>query len=95
MASVAKEWREIPGRYNLKGCKCGVCGKIMFPKRDFCPVCRRQSMGKVTEYNVCRTGEVYSFTVVYDAPECNNNLKPYAVAMVKTDDGASYMMKLS
>ena len=94
MASVAKEWREIPGRYNLKGCKCGVCGKIMFPKRDFCPVCRRQSMGKFTEYNVSRTGEVYSFTVIYDAPECNNNLKPYAVAMVKTDDGVMVTAQL-
>jgi uncharacterized OB-fold protein len=40
------------------------------------------------------TGEVYSFTVVYDAPECNNNLKPYAVAMVKTDDGVMVTAQL-
>lgn len=94
MATVAKEWREIPGRYNLKGSKCEVCGKILFPKRDFCPVCRRQSMGKITEYSVCRTGEVYSYTVIHDAPDCNNNLKPYAVVMVKTDDGAMITAQL-
>ena len=94
MASVAKEWREIPGRYNLKGTKCQNCGKIMFPRRDFCPVCRRQSVGKVVEYNVCRAGEVYSFTVIHDSPDCNNRLKPYAVAMVKTDDGVMITAQL-
>ncbi len=94
MASVAKEWREIPGRYNLKGTKCQNCGKIMFPRRDFCPVCRRQSVGKVVEYNVCREGEVYSFTVIHDSPDCNNRLKPYAVAMVKTDDGVMITAQL-
>ena len=35
MSSVAREWREIPGRYNLEGSKCGNCGKIFFPRRDF------------------------------------------------------------
>ena len=94
MASVAKEWREIPGRYNLKGTKCQNCGKIRFPRRDFCPVCRRQSVGKVVEYNVCREGEVYSFTVIHDSPDCNNRLKPYAVAMVKTDDGVMITAQL-
>ena len=50
MAGVAREWREIPGRYNLKGTKCGNCGKIFFPARSFCPNCRRASMGKMEEY---------------------------------------------
>ena len=47
MASVAREWREIPGRYNLEGSKCHCCGKIYFPKRNMCPVCRRESIGKM------------------------------------------------
>ena len=87
MASVAKEWREIPGRYNLKGTKCENCGRIFFPKRYFCPVCRRQSLGKIKEHPVCRVGEVFTYTVIYDAPDCNNRMKPYAAAMVRTDDG--------
>ncbi len=87
MASVAKEWREIPGRYNLIGTKCGNCGKIFFPSRDFCPVCRRKGIGKIEKYKVARTGEVYTFTVIYDAPDANVRQKPYAAAMVRTDDG--------
>ena len=87
MASVAKEWREIPGRYNLIGTKCGNCGKIFFPSRDFCPVCRRKGIGKIEKYSVCRTGEIYTYTVIYDAPDSNVRQKPYAAAMVRTDDG--------
>ncbi|MDO5853263.1 MAG: Zn-ribbon domain-containing OB-fold protein [Thermoplasmata archaeon] len=87
MSSVAREWREIPGRYNLKGTKCANCGRIFFPARTFCPDCRRASIGKIEEYQVCRTGKVFSYSVIHEAPDCNNLLKPYAVAMVKTDDG--------
>lgn len=87
MSSVAREWREIPGRYNLKGTKCGNCGTIFFPRRDFCPKCRRAGIGKIEEYDVARSGEIYTFSVIYDAPSANNMIKPYAVVMVKTDDG--------
>ncbi len=87
MASVAKEWREIPGRYNLIGTKCKNCEKIFFPSRSLCPECRRASMGKMEEVHLNRRGEVFSFSVIYEAPDCNNNIKPYAVAMVKNDDG--------
>ncbi len=87
MSSVAREWREIPGRYNLKGTKCECCGAIYFPARSFCPECRRAGIGKMVDYKVCRTGKVFSFAIIHEAPDCNNNLKPYAVAMVKTDDG--------
>lgn len=87
MSSVAREWREIPGRYNLKGTKCECCGTIYFPARPFCPKCRRASIGKITDYDICRTGTVFSYSIIHEAPDCNNMLKPYAVAMVKTDDG--------
>ena len=87
MSGVAREWREIPGRYNLKGTKCGNCGKIFFPARSFCPVCRRASMGKMEEHDLCRTGKVFTFSIVHEAPESNGLQKPYVVAMIETDDG--------
>ena len=87
MSGVAREWREIPGRYNLKGTKCGNCGRIFFPARSFCPVCRRASAGKMEEYALSRTGKVFSFSIVHEAPESNILQKPYAVAMIETDDG--------
>lgn len=86
MSSVAREWREIPGRYNLVGTKCTNCGKIYFPARTFCPECRRAGIGKIEPYALARTGKVFSFSVIHEAPDCNNMQKPYAVAMVETDD---------
>lgn len=94
MASVAKEWREIPGRYNLKGTKCGRCGRIFFPGRSFCPFCRRSGIGLMEPYSVCRTGKVLTYSVIYDAPDCNSKQKPYAVAMVETDDGVKISAQL-
>ena len=87
MSSVAREWREVHGRYNLKVTKCANCGTIFFPRRDFCPKCRRAGIGKIEEYDICRTGEVYTFSIVHDAPAMCDMIKPYAVVMVKTDDG--------
>ncbi len=87
MASVAKEWREIPGRYNLEGSKCPCCGKIFFPKRSLCPECRRESIGKMEDYEISREGEIFSYSIIHDAPEFTSRIKPYAVAMVKTTDG--------
>ena len=87
MSSVAKEWREIPGRYNLEGSKCPCCGKVYFPKRNMCPVCRRESIGKMEPYSISRKGEVYTFSIIHDAPDFTTKLKPYAVAMVRTTDG--------
>ena len=87
MSKVARAWREFPGKYNLEGTKCGNCGTIFFPRRDFCPKCRREGIGKMGKYMVSREGEIFSFSVIYEAPACNSFLKPYAVAMVKTKDG--------
>ena len=87
MSSTAREWREIPGRYNIKGSKCPECGKVFFPKRSMCPQCRRASIGKMIEYKVDGKGTIYTYSIVYDAPAANRRMKPYAVGMIRTDDG--------
>lgn len=87
MVSVAREWREVPGRYNLIGSRCACCGKVYFPKRNICPVCRRASLGKMQEYRLKKEGTVFTFSVVHEASEDNDILKPYAVAMIETEDG--------
>jgi uncharacterized OB-fold protein len=87
MTSVAREWREIPGRYNLAGNRCGSCGKVFFPKRTICPQCRRASLGKMEDYRLKKEGTVFSFSIIYEALAENAALKPYAVAMVETADG--------
>ena len=84
---VAREWREIPGKYNLEGTKCGCCGKIFFPARSFCPYCRRSSAGKMEAHRLSGKGEVFSFSIVHDNSGFNDRMMPYAVVMVKDDDG--------
>jgi uncharacterized OB-fold protein len=84
---VAREWREIPGKYNLEGTKCGCCGKIFFPARTFCPYCRRSSAGKMEAHRLSGKGEVFSFSIVHDNSGFNDRMMPYAVVMVKDDDG--------
>jgi len=85
--SVARHWRETPGRYNLIGAKCGNCGKVFFPKRTLCPECRRSSVGKMGAYKLKDEGTVFTYSIIHDAPVENNSIKPYAVAMILTDDG--------
>ena len=95
MSSVAREWREIPGRYNLQGTRCPICGRIYFPSRSLCPHCRRASIGKMEPYKLSREGVVYSFSIIQEAPECNDTIKPYAVAMIKTTDGVMISSQLT
>jgi len=84
---VAREWREIPGKYNLEGTKCTVCGKIFFPARSFCPECRRASTGKMEPHRLSGKGEVYSYSIIHDTTGFNDRMMPYAVVMVMDDDG--------
>ncbi|MDR2866853.1 MAG: Zn-ribbon domain-containing OB-fold protein [Methanomassiliicoccaceae archaeon] len=85
--SVARHWRETPGRYNLVGTRCGSCGKVYFPRRSLCPECRRASLGKMESYKLKDEGTVFTYSVIHEAPIENSILKPYAVAMVMTGDG--------
>ena len=45
-------------------------------------------------YDVCRDGTVYSYSIVYDAPSFADKIKPYAVVMVETDDGVKISAQL-
>ena len=85
--TIARFWRENSPRYNLKATKCGNCGKISFPPRTVCPECHRKSIGKMQEFQLSGRGEVYSFSIVHDAPAQFQMQKPYIVAMIKLDEG--------
>jgi uncharacterized OB-fold protein len=81
---VARNWRLRKQRYALEGEQCPHCCQYIFPPRDICPHCGkdagpfRRMSGK---------GEVYSFTVVHDPPTGYESQSPYAVAIVKLEEG--------
>ncbi|MDD1770035.1 MAG: Zn-ribbon domain-containing OB-fold protein [Methanomassiliicoccales archaeon] len=92
--ATARYWRENPSRYNLAASKCGVCGKVFFPPRGVCSVCHRKSIGKMQPLQLSGNGEVFSYTVVHDAPSQFEMLKPYVMVMVKMDEGTMLTSQL-
>lgn len=78
-------WRLIPQRYNLIGTECENCGEKFFPPRKLCPTCRRK--GRIREYKFSGEGEIFSYTVIYSPPEGFEKNKPYAIGIVKLNEG--------
>jgi uncharacterized OB-fold protein len=85
--AVPRFWREISQRYNLVGTKCTVCGRVFFPPKVVCPTCRRKSLGKMVTYTLKGTGTVESYTVIYAPPPHFEGEEPYAIALIKMDEG--------
>jgi len=85
--TVPRYWRDNPSRYNLIGVRCGSCGRLFFPPRNVCPECHRKSIGKMEKIRFRGEGEVYSFSVVHEAPPQFEMIKPYVVALIRLDEG--------
>ncbi len=81
---IARHWRLRDQRYNLQGTVCADCGYKMFPPRVVCPECRSR---KIDAFNFSGQGEVYSHTVVYQAPEGFDAYVPYVAALVRLEEG--------
>ena len=84
MVGSARYWREMPQRYRYEAAKCQKCGKVYFPPRLVCRECRSQEFEKTT---LAKTGTVETFTVIRVPPSGFADEAPYAVGVVKLDDG--------
>jgi uncharacterized OB-fold protein len=85
--TTARFWRDNATRYNLMATRCGNCGKVTFPPRHVCPVCHRRSMGKMQRFKLSGVGEVYSFSLVHEAPSAFELQKPYLIGIIKMPEG--------
>ncbi len=81
---ISRHWRLRQQRYGLVGEVCPHCDAKIFPPRDVCPSCAGEAK---TPYVFSEKGEVYSYTIVHDPPEGFEANAPYAVALVKLDEG--------
>ena len=88
MTKTPRYWRENTSRYNMIGAKCANCGKNYFPYRTMCPDCGRKSIGKMEEFKFSGAGKVFASTVVHEAHEQYEMMKPYILALIETDEGA-------
>ena len=83
--NVSAHWRRYSQRYGLVGSKCETCDTYYFPPREICPKCRRK--GKMVEHVFSGKGKIESYTVVYSPPEELEGQAPYALAIIKLDEG--------
>ncbi len=84
MIGTARSWREKPQRYRYEAAKCTGCGKIFFPPRLVCNKCGAKSF---ETHRLAPTGVVETFTIIEVAPSGFTDEVPYAVGIVKLDDG--------
>lgn len=86
MAEVVPFWEGVfvqdddGGR--LIGNKCASCGRIYFPKADFCFDCLAQHLEEVT---LSRVGKLYSFTICRMPSEQFE--PPYSVGLIDLPEG--------
>lgn len=83
--SVARFWRKQVNRYNLVGTHCKECGEYYYPPRNMCPTCRRD--GELESYKFKGDGEIVTYTIIHTATEGFGHQTPYALAIVKLDEG--------
>ncbi|MGA2110753.1 MAG: Zn-ribbon domain-containing OB-fold protein [Anaerolineales bacterium] len=81
---IPRNWRLRQQRYGLVGEQCEHCHAKIFPPRDICPECGRATQSR---FSFSGQGEVYSFTVIHDAPSGYETQAPYAIALVKLAEG--------
>lgn len=88
---VARNWRETPERYRMEAGKCKKCAAIHFPARLICPECQGREFATV---RLSGKGELATFTIIRVAPTGFGDLTPYAVGIVKMDEGIHVMAQI-
>ena len=84
-SSVPLYWRLRKSKYNMIGSKCTGCGSVFFPPRQLCQKCR--SKGKLEDFKFSGEGEIVSWTIIRTPPEGFEHQTPYAVAIIKLNEG--------
>ena len=90
--NIASAWRTKKQRYVLQGEVCPDCHQAIFPPRDVCPHCSEPAG---PDYVMSGSGEIFSFTKMYNVPEGFEAQRPYTVAMVKLEEGPMVTAQLT
>ena len=75
----------------LSGIRCGKCGELAIPPKEFCPTCQARDW---TAMPLAGGGSIASFTVIRVAPRGRGAEAPYAVAVVRLDEGVSLLGRI-
>ncbi len=72
----------------LTAIKCGQCGELAIPPKEFCAVCGQRAWEPVP---LAGDGTIASYTVIRVAPTKHAPDAPYAVAVVRLREGVSLL----
>lgn len=72
------------GEGKLMAVKCNKCGEILLPPRPICNKCYSKDLNWV---ELKGRGKLLTYTIIHVAPKQFETLAPYAVGIVKLDDG--------
>jgi len=75
----------------LTGIRCGKCGELAIPPKEFCPTCQERNWAPVP---LAGAGSITSFTVIRVAPRGRGAEAPYAVAVVRLAEGVSLLGRI-
>jgi hypothetical protein len=81
---VARHWRQRGARYRLEGQRNRVTGELRFPPR---PPAVGEAPDAWESVFLSGRGEIYSFSVIRQAPAGYEDLTPYPVALVRLAEG--------
>ena len=102
MGRVGEERRSLPSTLNvvvtlknffekaregtLTAIRCGKCGELSIPPKEFCAACQQRAWEAVP---LAGDGKIASYTVIRVAPTAHAAEVPYAIAVVKLREGVS------
>lgn len=72
----------------LTGIRCAKCGELAIPPKEFCPACQESDWSPVP---LKGGGAITSFTVIRVGPRGRTEETPYAVAVVRLEEGISLL----
>jgi uncharacterized OB-fold protein len=81
---IPRHWRERAGRYRLEGQRHRSSGEVRFPARPAAP---SEAPDSWEPFALSGRGEIYSFSVIRQAPSGFEQLGPYPVALVRLAEG--------
>ena len=72
----------------LTAVKCGRCGALAVPPKEFCPACSQRQWEPIA---LSGEGTIASYTIIRVAPRAHAAEVPYAIAAVQMKEGVSML----
>lgn len=89
---IAKHWRQRGTRYRLEGQQNRQSGEVRFPPQ---PPALGENAADWEPVVLSGRGEIFSFSVIRQAPDGYESLTPYPVALVRLAEGPLVTAQLS